>query len=96
MDQTLLYAWFGAMVFLQIMVPLARKYCGIRSPEFSEYVGPGFALGGIFALLRVFLKLISQSDLQDALELDGQVALGIGILYGLNLSIKEVVKLFWP
>ncbi|MEM7066855.1 MAG: hypothetical protein AAF572_27285 [Cyanobacteria bacterium P01_B01_bin.77] len=72
MEQTLLYAWFGAMLFLQVTVPLARNYRGLRSPEFSEYVAPGFALGGVIALFRIFLRLISQSDLRDALELDGQ------------------------
>lgn len=97
MDRTLLSSWFGAMVLLQILVPLIRKYRGLRPPaDFSEYVGPGFALGGIIALSRVFLKLVSNADLQNALELDGQIALGVGILYGVNLSVKEVKKLLWP
>ena len=94
MDQTFLYIWFGVMIFLLITVPLARGYRGRKIPEFSDFIAAGFSLGGIIALIRVLLKLISQPELKEILELDGQVALGLGSLFGLYLAIREIAKLF--
>ncbi len=94
-DQQFLYIWLGAMAILSFAVFLSRTYRGRRAPAFSDFLVVGFTLAGIITLIRGLLKVIvTNPEIQTALEWDGTIAFCIGSFFGLYFAIKEIIKLF--
>lgn len=93
MDRNFLYIWIGVMLAMLVIAPLSRRLRSKKPPESQEFVVAGFALGGIIALVKVLIKLLTQEQLQADLEWDGTIALCISSGLGIFLSAKEVFKL---
>jgi hypothetical protein len=89
-----LYIWFGVMIIVTITALIVRKKRGLTSLNTEDFVVAGFALGSAIALVKVLLKVMTETQLQTDLDWDGTIALCISSSLGIYLSLKEVFKLF--
>jgi hypothetical protein len=94
MNINFLYVWFGVMIVFLVAAPLIRRNQRRSALQGQDFVIVGFAVGGVIALTRVIIKVISDEKLQTTIDWDGTVAICIGCGFGIYLSIKEVIKLF--
>lgn len=82
------------MAMTIVAAPLSRHFRGRKAPTSQEFVIAAYALGGAIALVKVFIKVVTQKHLQSELDWDGTVAICASSCWMAFLSVKEVVKLF--
>jgi hypothetical protein len=93
-DSIYLRIWLGTMVALIATSLLSRKARGRKMPSSQDFFVAACTLGGVITMIRVFITVFTQPDIQALLNWDGTIATCASSLWIAFFGLKEIVKLF--
>jgi hypothetical protein len=93
-DLIWLRIWLGTMVVLIVTSLLYRQARGSKIPSSQDFFVAACTLGGVITMVRVFITVFTEPDIQTALDWDGTIATCASSLWIAFFGVKEIVKLF--